>query len=270
MGKENREGHLANKGHIFKQITTVGNWCLILLRNFGRQYRTYALKLSPPKSTPDQDGNIGGSWICLLQGHTKYTATQGAIFSERNTETNWVTPTYWVAEKLTSKSLRKAETHSHIDLHHWHNTIWSEGNHQLPSSPWRVKGLDHMSSITAFKTLNSKWACIHESHSIIANKADFKWVQEHPPQLYTQDQCRGSRQKHHLPISAWKEFDCVTSQLLPEGPASNQPACRCWMLSSPSQILKELALAFPIFSLWLTATMKPRCHLLLEGDGAHI
>lgn len=185
----------------------MGNWCLILLRNFGRQYRTYALKLSHPRSIPDQDGNIGGSWIYLLHGYTKYRATQGAIFSERITETNCVTPTHWVTEKLTSKLL---------DLHPWHSTIWSKGNHHLLSSPWGVKGLDHMSSITTFKALNSNEVGIHESHSIIANKADFKWMQEHLswaiyPGSVQREQAKTSSPHfclegvwlHNFPAAAW-------------------------------------------------------------------
>lgn len=58
-----------------------------------------------------QDGTKKGTWISFLPTFTEYTATQWSVSSERNSETVWMTPTQWAAEKIpTLKQVRKAET----------------------------------------------------------------------------------------------------------------------------------------------------------------
>ena len=37
----------------------------------------------------------------------------------------------------------------------------------------------------------------------------------------------------HLPVFPWERLNCILSQLLPEDLASNYPASRCWLQSSP-------------------------------------
>lgn len=71
---------------------------------------------------------------------------------------------------------------------------------------------------------------------------------------------KGTGKGTHLPVSFRKGFDCLVSQLLPEGSASDQPASRCYY--SPLQSSREPVGTFLTFSLWLSPTVKPSLQLL--------
>lgn len=246
------------------QITTVGNWCLILLRNFERQNRAYALTSSRPRNTSDQDENLGTPESASFHKHTEYTATSGAMASERNTETNWVTLTHWMTEKIsTSTLIGKAETH-------FYSTPRPLAQHQairreLPTSSFSLRSevLAHMSNISSFQALKANGAWIHESYSIIANKADFKWVQNIPvpsyiPRIRAEG---GSRWKHHLPVSAWRHLPAYISGWCLKVSFSN-PLNLADECDPPfPRIQKEQAVTCCIFPLRLAPTKKPTWHL---------
>ena len=114
--------------------------------------------------------------------HTKSTAIYGAISSERNLETGWVTPTYWVNKKIfTLGWIWKAKTNLCHKPYTWHRDKQSGGNSQLPASPWGLKGLDPTSSIPMLKT--STWGAGPQTSSSETQQGLLPW----DPQDYSKE-----------------------------------------------------------------------------------
>ena len=75
--------------------------------------------------------------------------------------------------------------------------------------------------------LNNPMKCnIHEAHRIKLNKrSSFQMgVQALPVAIPLRLSTGEAYKNTNLPVSPWKESDCILSQLLPEVLASNQPA----------------------------------------------
>lgn len=116
-----------------------------------------------------------------------------------------------------------------------------EGSTQLHfikiGSPWEAKGLENTFGVPTFKASLEGRAPNHlvlmatlpaftspTGCSKQRGRSQTGTTLPNPLGLYTQAQHRGDRHNVHLPVSLWKELNSFLSQLLPEGPASHQPA----------------------------------------------
>ena len=77
-------------------------------------------------------------------------------------------------------------------------------------------------------------ACIHKSHRTVANKGTLLNRHRSTPCSYTpRPSAQGAGKNPYLPDYARKGPNYTLPQLPSEGSASNQPASRCWLWSSP-------------------------------------
>lgn len=83
---------------------------------------------------PVWDGNIGVFWTHLFPKTPNLRAVHRRIPSERNPETEWVTPAHWAnEEKPTAKRIRKTEINSFQKTHPQHSNTQSGDNLKLPA-----------------------------------------------------------------------------------------------------------------------------------------
>lgn len=107
----------------------------------------------------NQDGSTERCRTSFLLWGTECIAIQGAILSERNSETARVTTTHQANEEIptTSKWVGKAEMRIHHKPHPWHRTKQLGQNAQLPVSLCIAKSLGHTSSIPTSKAPTEGW-----------------------------------------------------------------------------------------------------------------
>lgn len=80
--------------------------------------------------------------------HTKSIAMHGAIATERDPDTSWVSPSHQVSEKMPTLKWVEGPNHTHHKPHP--STIRKELTTLV--FPWRAKELDPISSTLTFKT----------------------------------------------------------------------------------------------------------------------
>ena len=155
-----------------------------------------------------------------------------------------VTPACWTTEKTpTLKWVEKAETSSGHKLYlgtvtdNWDRTPNSQlfpEEEKIWTTHLVLKLLNLSTSGWDPKLLSSEsqWLCAHESHTTITNKEGINCnASTH----------RGSAQRGPSPSFSLQGLWLHTSQLLPEGLATNQPASGCLPQASHWETCKSLS-----------------------------